>query len=402
MRSLPERLTAAVRAARQSPAWAAHLGPQDQPFGSPEEFARRVPPCRRSDLAGQPWRARLRPGQPVEGILSSSGTGGGPLAFRAWGAPEARTSSAALAGAFQHLFGLPDDAVILNVLPGGVALSVPGVPVVAAGSRPGFGARWLAELATSFGAVVVVGEPPLVKRLLELVEPRLLADAVVHLGLGGQALPEALRDHLAALLGVPAPGGPRGRILSSLGVGELGLNLAVETPALVRQRQALRTAEGRGAAGLPGLGAPPLLLQPSDDWYVESVDGSLAWTALDPERLQPAIRYVPGDRGGVRPDGSIWFAGRFDEDPELARCREVVHGLGGGSRDGLVRSVTGALRWQPGQLHVQLNPTADPSAVRGALESALADLQVTAVPFAEWRWADWTPYEGKFPAAGEP
>lgn len=435
-------LDSVVRAARQAPFFRRHLAAAGEaPFMSAEDFARRVPCTDKRSLygpAGPAWSELLRGGRAtrVASVLPSSGTSGGAISLGFQGRAEARRGQKALDAALCALFAVDRRrTLLLCTLPNGVSVPSQRCVVVPCGTRHDLFAEFLRKLGPSFQQVLVIGEPWFVRRGLEEaadlgVDLRRSPISVIT---GGDHLPESLRDHLAELLGLDLDGGADDRvILSSFGMGEVGLNLLLESPELVRIRRRFRDdpALRTRALGCEPATSPALLHFDPRAEHVEAVDGELVFTLLDPRRLQPVVRYRSGDRGGIvdgarlaaalagagleplipkSPAPIVWLEGRSQNLPgrpdlPAAWLPERLHELKAHLRAHTSAIATSVTPEGP-EVVVQRRPdTADApaAALEGALRRHLDEagwrVPVRVVPPMEYGFARWTPYEWKFRA----
>ena len=185
--------------------------------------------------------------------------------------------------------------LLINALPDGVALDLPGALCLATGGAPRAGVEILAQLGPSFDPIIIVGEPSSVLAMLELAHTcdldlaRLPLRAIT----GGSFLLESTRTRLAALLGIDLDD-PKQALrapLSSFGMSEVGMHLMWETPATVMVRRVLERS-GLRRVGSP---YPCLMTYDPEHLHVEIIDGELVLSKLDPDALQPIIRYNSHD-----------------------------------------------------------------------------------------------------------
>jgi phenylacetate-CoA ligase len=166
-------------------------------------------------------------------------------------------------------------------------------------------------LVQTFGAayaqVLLVADPLFLKRLTDYaVEQgldwrRLRMQAVV----GEEVFGEHFRSYMARRLGIGRAGEPDTFLMSSFGVGELGLHLCYETRATVALRRvacehADFSRDLLGASTAP-VGMPMLFAYEPTRTYLE-IDrpdadgyGRLTLSMLDPTLAVPLLRYQTGD-----------------------------------------------------------------------------------------------------------
>ena len=199
----------------------------------------------------------------------------------------------------------------INCLPMGVHFASRTVTVADTSVREDMAAALVARFGPAFQQIVLVTDPLFCKRLLDH------ADAAgldwrrhrVHVVLGEETFGERFRAHVAARLGIALEDTDGGFVGSSLGVGELGLNLLFETRETVALRRRLATDPDLAAALLgPAAepGCPPVLfafnpLRTLVEAHAPGADGTgrlLVSMLADNEPL-PLLRYDTGDRARV-------------------------------------------------------------------------------------------------------
>jgi hypothetical protein len=203
----------------------------------------------------------------------------------------------------------------VNCLPQGISVPPGRAALANCGTNLAAAHAVLRDVAPRQGPCLLVGEPLLLKELIERgadsgpgwAPERLLVVT------GGEWVAESLRRHLEGLL---PSGGPE--ILVSCGAAELGLHAFAEDPAL-RALRGLLADDPRLRSELlgddPGF-APLILGYDPDTLLVERPsDGEprLIVTTLD-ERPFPLVRYDLGDRA-------------VPVDPELARSVAARAGI---------------------------------------------------------------------------
>lgn len=311
--------------------------------------------------------------------LTSSGRGGAVFGFKLSTRGEMRSARAAIDLGLQQMFGTDErSTLVVNCLPMGVTFDAESATVANVSVREDMACALLQQLGPSYRQVVVCTDPLFVRRLLSHAEAigldwqRLQASMV----LGEEMLVEPQRRFIADAIGI-RPGDGR-LVVSSMGVGELGLHLFFEDPACIAVQQAL--AQGAQFDGLDGLdadgGLPSLFCHDPQRCHVETVatdahgDGELVVTLLDPRTPLLLPRYATGDLArrvppacaaaacqalGLPPPALPWLlvhgrrrdraAGR----PSVERIKECLY-----ADAALARRLTGAFRLQAdGRLLVQ-------------------------------------------------
>jgi phenylacetate-CoA ligase len=127
----------------------------------------------------------------------------------------------------------------------------------------------------------------------------------VQVVLGEEIFGEHFRGYVAACLGLDVDQPERGYIMSSFGVGELGLHLCYETPATIALRRAAWADPDLARALLgvakPGRALPTILAFNPLRTFIEIAQpdsagyGHLTISMLDAERPVPLLRYQTGD-----------------------------------------------------------------------------------------------------------
>ncbi len=300
-------LAQALRHARQAPFWRDRLASVPDPLPSIEAFER-VPVTRKQRLFAPDVTPADRVVGPLTDVLAampSSGTTGGDPVFCLLDEPTAAAGAARLHRLLARYFdvGRGGPTLIVGGLPGGTSLPpAPGAAhVVHAGPRVEVVRGFVAGLAARFAQVLLVAEPRFAKEAVEdLVSSGAAAGVRLRVAIGGEYVPEALRDHLAGLLGVSV-GGDDTYIGSSYGMGEVGLNLLHETDLTIRLRRLLRedAALRLRVCGTSLPTSPMLLTWEPEHVHIEAPDRTLLVTTVEVPRFQPVVRYDTGDRGGV-------------------------------------------------------------------------------------------------------
>lgn len=246
--------------------------------------------------------------QDIGQALTSSGRGAGAFGFRLITRGEMRSARAAIDLGLQQMFGTDErSTLVVNCLPMGVGFESESATVAAVSVREDMACALLRQLGPSYRQVVVCTDPLFVRRLLAHAEavgvdwPRLHASMV----LGEETLVEPQRRFIEQALGIDPAHDDGRRVLSSMGVGELGLHLFFEDAGCVAVRRALW--QGRGTAALqalaqaPGGGLPSLFCHDPTRCHVETVGaderghGELVVTMLDPRAPLLLPRYATGD-----------------------------------------------------------------------------------------------------------
>ena len=311
MSAMPPVVAAFQRAALEVPAYrdilaAARVDPAE--ITSLEEFQNKVPPidkaCTFSRLGKGLSLADLCRGGHLgkpSWVLTSSGHSG-QFAFGMYGEENAGEATRRVDDALDYFLGVRSKSTLLiNCLPMGVKVYTQACTLAETSVREDMVVALVKAFGESYEQIILVGETAFVKCVLELGE-RQNVDwhrRRVHVVVGEETLAENARIYLEGLLGIDFDRPETGRIFSSMGVAELGVNLFWETPSLIALRRALhRDAALREAVLGKGTRSVPMIFAYDPDWiFVEVLTGGrLAVSTLDSSRRIPLIRYVTGDK----------------------------------------------------------------------------------------------------------
>ena len=243
---------------------------------------------------------------PLADVLTSSGHGG-RFSFGVTTREQASLTAEMVDTALDAAFAIRTrTTLIINCLPMGVVVSSNCATVATTSVREDMAVALVRAFGPRYEQIVLVSDPLFLKRLLDHaresgVDWRRYSVNVV---IGEETFGEQFRRYVAGQLGLDAA--DRGRIISSFGVGELGLHLCFETAATVAARQALldRPALARdllGEATLATTALPMLFTYVPARTHMECVDtdahgfGRLAVSMLDPALPIPLLRYLTGD-----------------------------------------------------------------------------------------------------------
>jgi phenylacetate-CoA ligase len=371
----------------------------------------------------------------LAGILTSSGHGGVNFAFGLSTRRDKRLTPFDIDLGLEHAFATDQRSTLLvNCLPMGVVFDSDAVCVANVSVREDMACAILRQAGPQFEQCILVVDPLFAKRLLDYGEAIGMDWAGLHLKVivGEEMFSEEFRSYLAEALSIPIddPGGQD--IRSSMGVGELGLNLFFETGETVTLRRALHRAD-RDAV-LPAFFAySPLrnlveIVDPDESGF-----GDLVVTMLDAGAPIPMLRYRTGDRAralqpsdhaalepaarealAALPFPVVAIAGkaqRSADDWPVDRAKALLY------RDGaLARDLSGAfvVRREAGQLHwhVQRRPHGDRSedelaaALKALVDDAHGDgsaarPRVTVWPYESFPWGMGLDHERKFRYRGD-
>lgn len=314
-------------AAQQVPAYRellAEAGIAPESITTMEDFARLPILDKFNTFRRFPIEQLCREGElgDLNSVLTSSGHSG----VFSFGLNEARFQPMALAWLdelFDATFAVRNrKTLLINCLPMGVKVNVTLCTVAEVSVRPDMAIALVQAFQKHFDQFILIGDPGFIKHLLEMgqgmgVDWKALR---VHVVLGEEPLAENCRIYIEEILGIDQSVPDSGIVTSSMGVGELGLNLFFEVPTpapLIRLRRLLHLDAGLREAILGRCEVVPSLFTfESYRIFVEiDKDERLILTSVSPYVRLPLIRYVTGDTG-------VWL-----RLPEAVRTRLEAAGL---------------------------------------------------------------------------
>ncbi len=248
----------------------------------------------------------------VVGAYTSSGYSG-TFSFGLETAADAARITQRVDGMLTAFFGADQlRTLLVNALPMGVRVPSSLVTVADTGLRADAVHSVICKLGPEFAQVILIGEHPFLKRVLEEG-----ADAgidwkarVVHLVTGAEVMPENFRTYAGGILGHDLTRPDRGYIVMSLGISEVGLSIGQETPLCQRIR---RLAHGDPRLREALFGKAPfcgtLVRYSPHDYFIETPvrddRPTLIVTTLDSARKVPLVRYATGDWARACPAGEM-------------------------------------------------------------------------------------------------
>lgn len=177
----------------------------------------------------------------VASVLTSSGHSG-VFAFGLYSRQEAKAAEERLDAVFDGLFKVQSrKTLMINCLPMGVRVPTRACTIGDTSVRADMALGQIRGFARYFEQIVLLGETAFVKHLLELgIKQGVDWSAMtVHVIVGEEPMAENARGYLQALLAIDPRRPETGKVISSMGVGELGLHLFYEDPP---RRPAARSA----------------------------------------------------------------------------------------------------------------------------------------------------------------
>lgn len=369
------------RAAQRSPAYRillAEAGVDPASIRTPEDFVTRCPILEKANTFRRFGISELlcddvKPDE-LASIITSSGHGGNGFAFGISSRKQLQGTARLIDIGLDMAFEVGSHRTLLvNCLPMGVTFQSNTVCVANVSVREDMACAIVDKAGPLFEQIVLCADPLFLKRLCDYSQDIGLdwRRFRVHVIVGEETFPETFRDYVAGVLGIDPDNPTSGLIGSSMGVGELGLNLFNET----RETVALRRACIRNPAllekltGLDSAVSQTLTFMVFNPLrtFVEVVNqddqgiGDLIVTVMDESAPIPLMRYATGDRAqklpkarldaassllasGCRPLGTplILLLGRGRDrllggihvdhfkaalygDPEIAKCVSGAH-----------------------------------------------------------------------------
>jgi phenylacetate-CoA ligase len=244
----------------------------------------------------------------VADVLTSSGHGG-RFSFGVISRKQVSANAELMDRAFDDAFRVKSRKTLtVNCLPMGVVFSSHCMTVATTSVREDMAVALVETFGRHYEQIVLCGDPLFMKRFTDYARERGVdwSRYRVNIMMGEEIFGERFRDYLAACVGVNLDGSGQGSIVSSFGVGELGLHLCYETPATVNLRRAAlaQPAFARDLLGAhpdDGSSLPMIFTFNPLRTFIEVVDpdghgyGRMTTSMLDPDRTVPLLRYQTGD-----------------------------------------------------------------------------------------------------------
>ena len=358
-------------------------------------------------------------------VLTSSGHGG-RFSFGVVTRQQAAASAEFLDRALDDAFGIASRKTLaINCLPMGVVFTSNLMTVATTSVREDMAVALIEAFGDQYEQLLLVGDPLFLKRFTDCSRERGLdfSRYRVNAIVGEEMFGPHFRGYLAAGLGLNVDSAGAGYVMSSFGVGELGLHLLYETPTTIALRRAA-CANPAFARDLFGNGVGEELLLPMVFTFdplrtfieVDGTDrdgyGRMTTTMLEPERTMPLLRYQTGDivrlidraqalnvarRHGLSidsemlPSALVALRGRdSDQLPNRSDAGVYKDALYADHR--IARRLTGAFRLEfDGErctMHVQLTPGNTPHvSIEEAILRALPP-RVRPARLVLWRYAE--------------
>ncbi len=256
-------------------------------------------------------------------VLTSSGRGGPSFGFRISTRQQHENSWFGIDLGLQDTFDVDHlPTLLVNCLPMGVVFQSRAATVANLSVREDMACAVLRSLGPRYAQTLLCTDPLFIKPLLEQARATGIDWSALNTSviLGEEVLVEAQRDYIAARMGIDLAQPTHRAILSSFGIGELGLNLLFETRETVQLRRALRTKAdiAQVLLGSSQVASPPSIfcfnplrchvevLKPDAQGF-----GELCFTLLDRQAVIPLPRYSTGDLGKLVPTDDLRCAARL-------------------------------------------------------------------------------------------
>lgn len=395
------------RAARHSPAYRtllAEAGVDPGSINTAEDFVSQCPLLEKANTFKRFGIGQLIcddvPLGDLASVLTSSGHGAGGFALGMSTRKQFQGTPRLIDLGLDMAFDIDARRTLLiNCLPMGVTFNSNAVCVANVSVREDMACAIVKQAGSLFEQIVLCGDPLFLKRLCDYSETAGVewSRHRMHVIVGEETFSETFRDYLGAVLHIEPDAKDGGLIGSSMGVGELGLNLFNETRETVALRRAcldnpalLKQLTGVDTAVSP---APTFLVFNPLRSFVEVINtdadgvGDLVVTVMDETTPVPLMRYSTGDRMQLLPQAVLLEAAkqvpgglRLPSAPMIALHGRAKDRLEGGGHVDLfkealyrhadvARHLTGAHRIVPDGLSVRW----EVQAVRGT-ETDLSSL----------------------------
>jgi len=245
--------------------------------------------------------------QQLASVLTSSGHGG-RFSFGLNTREQEQAGAGAIDAALDAAFAVGQRPTLaLNCLPMGVTFGSRCMTVATTSVREDMAVALLEAFGHAYDQVLIVADPLFLKRLVDYARARGLdwRRHRLQVVVGEEVFGEHFRSYIAQRLGLDLAAPDGSWLMSSFGVGELGLHLCYETRATVALRRMMRadpTLAGTLACTASSADGIPMLFTydprrihleieaPAADGY-----GRLTVSMLDAGLPIPLLRYQTGD-----------------------------------------------------------------------------------------------------------
>jgi phenylacetate-CoA ligase len=240
----------------------------------------------------------------LAGVLTSSGHGG-RFSFGLSTRQQHAESASMIDDALDHAFKVRSRrTLVINCLPMGVVFSSEATTVATTSVREDMAIALLTTFGSHYEQVLIVSDPLFLRRLIDYGDEKRVKWHKYRLGvvLGEEIFGEHFRAYIAGRLGLDPDRPDDGYIMSSFGVGELGLHLCYETPETIAVRRAALQDPDLSRLLFGECDVPPMVLAFDDRrTLIEALDldhqgyGRMTISMLDPTLPVPLLRYQTGD-----------------------------------------------------------------------------------------------------------
>ncbi len=238
----------------------------------------------------------------VKNIIPSSGSSGNSFSFGLFGDTDLKRSTDSIDSVLKNRFNTGHKkTLLLNMMPGAVSIHSSSVSVASIGVRTDMAVSVIKSFGSSFDQMILVGEPLFLKSLIELGVQESISWQYLPLNLivGGEWIPKSYGTYIETFVG------PQ-RVISYLGMAELGLGYFYETDETIMLRHVLSREKELFKNLFGDLDFCPMIFAyDENEVYVESVIesdrymGSIVLSTVNPDRTLPLIRYKCGDKGEI-------------------------------------------------------------------------------------------------------
>jgi phenylacetate-CoA ligase len=242
----------------------------------------------------------------VANVLTSSGAGG-HFAFGLSSHKQMQQLPDAIDLGLQLAFDVDSKKTLLiNCLPMGVTFPSNAVTLAQTSVREDMAHAIATKIGPYYRQVIFIGDPLFLKLLTDYAREKNSgwSKQTIHVVIGEEIFGENYRSYLAKQFCLNLDDDKGGFIGSSMGVGELGLNLFYETRETVKLRRGAHsnTEQSKQLFNLPSTDALPMLFTYNPlATHVEILEadengyGKLTITLTDKKAILPLLRYQTGD-----------------------------------------------------------------------------------------------------------
>ncbi|MFZ6814904.1 hypothetical protein ACO0K3_10585 [Undibacterium sp. Rencai35W] len=304
------------RAARCSPAYQILLREYDASvsnINTVDDFVRRCPVLEKSNTFRRfpidQLIARDTDTSQLASILTSSGHGSNGFAIGLSTRKQLKSTATLIDMGLELAFDIDRyKTLLINCLPMGVTFQSDTVCVANVSVREDMACAIVEQAGAAFEQIILCGDPIFLKKLCDFSQTKRLdwRRYRVNVIVGEETFSESFRDYLALVLNGNPDDPTSGLIGSSMGVGELGLNLFNETRETIAIRRTCMSQPdllidlfGSSAIDAP---VPSFMVFNPMRTFVEVVNtdkhgnGDLLVSMLDPDIPIPLMRYKTGDK----------------------------------------------------------------------------------------------------------